>query len=641
MKNIKPLFLLLALAVGFQVSAQQGGIELKNIKEVNVKELDFSPIPFGNGIIYTSSKENRFLKCPSDNAGDYTDIKYAEKKADGSFDKPVSLSGDINGKYNDGCVSVFPGSSKMILTRNNLNGRNAVNEINLKLYTADLVGDKWVNVVELPFNSDDWNTCHPALSRDGNLLIFSSNRPGSTDNTMDLWYSKMEGGVWTIPANLGSSVNSSGNELFPYLDENNNLFFSSNRAGGNGGLDIWAASMNASGQWELIGNLGAPFSQPGDDVNFVSMNGGTEGYFASDRAHSDAQGADDIYVWKYMPEDVDVIIAVVDKQTNERLPNANVEMTPVSYTNMLDKIYGGGTGTASKSSFATDKNGEFKTTVRKGTKYSIVTTKTDYKSDKREVSADEIASKQPYIIPLERDKYYAKLIVEVYDEQTGARIPLANIKVLDKKTGKVITLTGDGNGEAFTQIDCDGQYEVTADKAPYYSNTVSAPGNFFLDCKDGEVRIRVPLKGPNIVILEPIFFDFDKYYIRKKDAQPTLDNLVEIMNRYPTLQVRLGGNTDARGTNRYNDRLATNRANSAKSYLIKKGIAKERITTDQYGETKPINNCTDEVFCPESDHQLNRRVDVMAERHQEPATDFKTRPVSEMQVESDRKDKKK
>lgn len=633
---MKPLFLLFALAVSFQLMGQQG-IELKNIKEVNVKELDFSPIPFGNGIIYTSSKSNRFLQCPSDNAGDYTDIKYAEKKADGTFGKPVPLAGDINGKYNDGSVAVFPGNNKIIFTRNNLNGRNAAEIIDLKLYTAELSGDKWGNVTELPFNSDDWSTCHPALSRDGSLLIFSSNAAGSVENSMDLWWAKLDNGVWTVPENLGTSVNSSGNELFPYLDENNNLFFSSNRAGGNGGLDIWAAKLNASNQWELVGNLGAPFSQPGDDVNFVSMNGGTEGYFASDRSHTDAQGADDIYVWKYAPETIDAIIAVVDKETNARLTGASVEMTPVSYENMLDRIYGG--SVASKNVLTTDKNGEVTVQVRKGAKYAIVTSKADYKMDKREVTADEIGAKKPYIIPLEKDKYFSKLIVEVYEDPSGNRIPLADIKIVDKKTGKVINLSGDGNGEAFTQIDCDGEYEITASKAPYYTNSVTLK-DFKLDCKDGEVRVRIPLKGPLIVMLEPIFFDFDKYYIRKKDAQPTLDNLVEIMNRYPTLQVRLGGNTDARGTNRYNDRLSTNRANSAKAYLIKKGIAKERIYTDQYGETKPINNCTDEVFCPETDHQLNRRVDVMAERHQESATDFKTRPVSEMKVESDRKDKK-
>ena len=111
------------------------------------------------------------------------------------------------------------------------------------------------------------------------------------------------------------------------------------------------------------------------------------------------------------------------------------------------------------------------------------------------------------------------------------------------------------------------------------------------------------------------------------------------MNKYPSLVIRLGGNTDSRGTNKYNDRLSANRANSAKSALIKKGISKERILTENFGELKPVNNCTDEVFCPETDHQLNRRVDVTAERHNEIGVEFRTRPVSEMKVESDRKDR--
>lgn len=636
MKNIRPLFLLFALVMSFQLVGQQG-VELKNIKEINTSQLDFSPVPFGNGVIFTSSKSNRFLQCPSDNPGDYTDLKYAEKNADGTYGKPVSLTGSVNGKYNDGAASVNPAGNKMIFTRNNLNGKNAADVIDLKLYSADLEGEKWGNVTELPFNSDDWSTCHPALSKDGSLLIFSSNRTGSTENSMDLYWSKLENGIWSIPTSLGANINTSANELFPYLDESNNLFFSSDRAGGSGGLDIWSAKMNAAGQWEMIGNLGAPFNQSGDDVNFVSMNGGTEGYLASDRGHQDAKGADDIYHWKYNPEIIDAIIVVVDNETQERLTGSSVEMTPTEYGNMLDKIYGG--TIVAKSSLTTDKNGSVAVQVRKGTKYSILTNKGDYKTDKREVSAEEITAKPEYIIPLEKDKYFSKLIVEVVEDPSGSPIPLADIKILDKTTGKVVTLTGDGGGMANTQIDCDHEYEITASKAPYYTNTVSLK-NFKIDCKDGEVRIKVPLKAPLMVMLEPVFFDFDKYYIRKRDAQPTLDNLVEIMNRYPSLQVRLGGNTDARGTNRYNDRLSTNRANSAKAYLVKKGIAAERIYTEQFGELKPINNCTDEVFCPETDHQLNRRVDVKAERHQESGIDFKSRPVSEMKVVSDRKDRK-
>lgn len=634
MKNIKPLFLLFALGLCLQLSAQQSGVELKNIKEINSKELDFSPVPYGNGVVFTSSKSNRFLKCPSNNKGDYTDLKYAEKKADGSFEKPVSLAGDVNGKYNDGAAAFNATGDKMVFTRNNLNGKNAAEIIDLKLYAADKVGDKWDNVTELPFNSDDWSTCHPALSKDGTLLIFASNRPGSTENSMDLYWAKLEAGVWSIPTNLGSNVNTKGNELFPYLDENNNLFFSSDRAGGSGGLDIWAAALNSSGNWELIGNLGAPFNQSGDDVNFVSMNGGTEGYLASDRGHSDAQGADDIYHWKYSPQIIDATIVVVDKETNEKLTGSVVELTPTEYGSMLDKIYGG--PIASKSNLTTDKMGAVKVQVRKGTKYSILTSKTDYKADKREVSADEITARPEYIIPLEKDKYFSKLIIQVVEDPSGVAIPLADIKILDKTTGKVVSLTGDGNGEAISQIDCDHVYEITASKAPFYSNTVSLK-DFKFDCKDGEVRLKVPLKGPLLVILEPVFFDFDKFNIRAKDAQPTLDQLVVTLNKYPSLQVRLSGNTDSRGTNNYNKKLGANRSRSAKEYLVKKGISAERIYTEDFGETKPVNNCTDEVVCPETDHQLNRRVDVKAERHQEGGIDFKTRPVSEMKVQSDRK----
>lgn len=638
MKNIKLSFLLFAFAVSFQLVAQQG-VELKNIKEVNGKELDFSPVPYRNGIIFTTSKSNRFLKCPSQNAGDYTDVKYSEKKADGTFSKPVPLAGNVNGKYNDGCAAFNQAGDKMIFSRNNMSGKNDSNIIDLKLYSADLVGDKWTNVTELPFNSDDWSTCHPALSKDGSLLVFASNRPGSTENSMDLWSSKLENGVWSVPANLGAAVNTGSNELFPYLDENNNLFFSSNRPGGAGGLDIWAAAMNANGDWELIGNLGAPFNQGGDDVNFVSLNGGTEGYFASNRTNNDAQGMDDIYHWTYSPPIVPATIVVVDKETQERLTNSSVELTPVEFGIMLDRIYGGGPIAAKANTMMTDRNGAVTLQVRKGSKYAIVTSKENYKTDKREVAATEITAKPEYIIPLEKSVCYVKLIVEVVEDPSGKPIALADIKIVDRTTGKTINLTSDASGLAYlAQIDCDHEYEITGNKDNYSPNTIPLK-EIKSKMLNGEVRVKVPLKAP--VMLEPIFFDFDEYYIREKDAVPTMDNLVSILNRYPSLEIRLSGNTDSRGTNKYNDKLGRNRANSAKNYLIKKGIKAERLYTEDFGETKPINNCTDDVVCPETDHQLNRRVDVTAERHSEPGVTFRTRPVSEMNVESDRKDKKK
>ncbi len=632
MKNIKPLLLLFCLAITGQVLAQ--GVEINNIKAINTDRLDFNPVPYNNGLIFTSSKANRFLQCPSDNPGDYTDLFYAEKKDDGTFSEPRKLKGGVNGKYNDGAATFNAMGDKMIFSRNNLLGKNDQNIIDLKLYSADFVGNEWTNVTELPFNSDDWSTCHPTLSKDGTLLIFSSNRPGAIDGSMDLYSARLENGVWSIPENLGPGVNTGGTEIFPYLDEFNNLFFSSDGLGGSGGLDIFAARMDENGVWQLIGNLGAPFNQSGDDVNFVSLKGGTEGYLAGTRSGNDAKGLDDIYHWTYEPEMMDAIIVVVDKTTNERLSDAKVDIAMTGFGNMLEAVYGGGPDMPM--SLMTDHNGAVTLKVTKGSSYAITAQKDGYKIETREASTETLTAQPEYIIPLEKDKFIANLRVLVVEDPSQAPIPLANVVVLDKTTGQPVNLTTGSDGSTNTQIDCDHEYVISASKDPYYDNSINLT-DFIVDCKNGSVEVIVPLKSPLIVILEPIFFDFDRFYIRKRDAAPTLDSLALILNRYPSLQIKLGAHCDARGATNYNDRLAKNRVNSAKSYLVKKGIATERISTESFGERNPVNDCVDNVYCPESDHQLNRRVDVTAERHKEGGIDFRTRPVDEMNVVSDRK----
>ncbi len=653
MKKFKPLILLLSLAFLGSLTAQN--VEFQNLKVINSEELDFSPMPFGNGIIFTSSKSDRFLSCPSYGDKDsYVDLYYAEKNQDGTWKEPVVLKGKINGKYNDGVPAFSPNGDKMIFTRNNLNGKNAEDIIHLKLYTGDFEDENWVNTTTaLPFNSEDWSTAHPALSSDGQLLIFASNRPGSTLNmqgkpSMDLWGSRLENGVWSIPFNLGPSVNTGKNELFPTLDaESGTLFFSSNGHPGEGGLDLFAAEDSGGDEWNLLGNIGEPFNTSSDDMHFIPLNGATEGYIASDRSHSDAKGGDDIYFWNRNVVYKDAIIQVVDAQTNVPLPDADVSIDPgdfknesiIKYGPVLDRIYGGlgeGELAIEPLQLKTDKDGRVKLRVMSPAAFAITASKAEYKTETRNPTDEELTEEEVYVIPLDKDKYFAKLIVKVVEDPSGDPIPLANINIVNKRTGAVVPLVGDSNGEATTQIDCDDEYEIAASKDPYYDNKVTLE-NYKIDCQDGEVTVIVPLKSPRIVVLEPVFFDFDKFYIRKKDAQPTLDALVSIMEKHPSLYIQLEGNTDSRGSHRYNVRLSTNRANSARKYLIKQGVEEERLSTDWFGEEKLANNCADNIICPEEDHQINRRVDVVAVRHQESGVKFVTRPVEEMEVESDRK----
>ncbi|HHM21517.1 MAG TPA: hypothetical protein ENJ20_05790 [Bacteroidetes bacterium] len=653
MKNMKPLLLLLSLALCGTVFSQN--VEIRNLSEVNSEELDFSPMPFGNGIMFTSSKSDRFFTCPVyDSQDSYVDLYYAEKNPDGTWKEPVVLKGKVNGKYHDGVPAFLPSGDRMVFTRNNLNGKNAQNVIDLKLYTGDFQNQTWVNATNpLPFNSDDWSTAHPALSSDGSLLIFSSNRPGSTlgidgKPSMDLWGSRLENGVWSIPFNLGPSVNTGKNELFPVLNENGALFFSSNGHPGEGGLDIFAALPGNGDEWELVGNIGTPFNTSSDDMSFVALNNGTEGYLASDRGASDAKGRDDIYEWSRTSGFQDAIIQVVDKQTGAPLPNADISIDPgqlrnesmMKYGPTLEKIFGGGDPemmVVKPLKLKTDEEGKVKLRILSPATFAIVASKTEYKQESRNPTDADLTAEPVYVIPLEKEKYFAKLIVKVVEDPSGNPISLPDITIVNKRTGKVVfSEKGDNNGQATTQIDCDDDYEVKAGRDPYYDNSVTL-SDYMVDCRNGEVTVVVPLKSPRIVLLEPVFFDFDRYYIRSRDAKPTLDSLATIMKMYPTLYIQLDGNTDSRGTNQYNLNLSRNRAKSAMKYLIRKGVEAERLSTEWFGETKLANNCSDNVVCPEEDHQINRRVDVVAVRHQEPGVKFVTRPLSEIHVVSDRK----
>jgi Tol biopolymer transport system component len=639
MKNIRPLLILLSLAISAQIFAQ--GVELTNLKTVNTERLDFNPVPFGNGIIFTSSKSDRFLRCPSDNPGDYTDIFYAERNADGSYSAPVKLKGSINGKYNDGVATFNPTGDKMIFTRNNTKGKNTQNVIDLKLYSADLTGGDWVNVTELPFNSDDFSTCHPTLSADGKTLVFASNRQHpDAQGGMDLYASYLVNGNWSDPVNLGPSVNSKGNELFPNFDKKDNLFFSSNGHPGEGGLDIFAAKRDNGNSWKMLGNIGTQFNTASDEVSFLpTSDSGDQGFIsAADRAGG--SGYDDMFAWKRKSPMMDAIIVVIDEDTGEKIGNANVAVEPINkglafdskYGNVLDQIFGIGKSPVATSplNLLTNLQGSSTFQVYSGGEYQIRVTKEGFQPALRNPNTQQLTADGEYIIPIRRNK--GRINVTVLDDATANPIPGAMVTILDKTTGKTITLNANSLGAIETDLECSHVYEIKAARDNYFEESITL-NNFMNECASGRLSRVIRLKAPLVVYLDPVFFDFDKYNIRK-DARTTLDGIFEILNKYPSLKIHLGAHCDARGTTTYNDKLSVRRAKSAKTYLLGKGIKSDRVSTEAFGERKPANDCTDNVFCDENQHQLNRRVDVYPTEHQEIRIEFKSRDPKSITIET-------
>ena len=158
-------------------------------------------------------------------------------------------------------TSISANGSIMYFSRNNSKRKAKKKILDLKVYQSILVDGKWEHAMELSaINGDDFASCHPSVSTNGKLLYFASNRPGGFGG-MDIYVSENVDGKWQAPKNLGPMVNSSGNEVFPFIDKNGKLFFASNGHKGFGGLDIFYAEKNNTSEgpaWNIRKNMGTP-----------------------------------------------------------------------------------------------------------------------------------------------------------------------------------------------------------------------------------------------------------------------------------------------------------------------------------------------------------------------------------------------
>ncbi|MGI9550913.1 MAG: OmpA family protein [Aurantibacter sp.] len=287
------------------------------VKEVptNSPEADFAPSYFMDGFVFASARERPAIikKKFSWNQKPYLDLYYTEVK-EGSFADPVGLSNKVNSKFHEGPVTTYDDGRKMIFTRNNFlkgTGKSEDGVIKLKLYSAEISPEQeWANITELPFNSDEYSVGHPSVTPDGKTLYFVSDRPGGHGGT-DLWVSTFDT-AWSEPTNLGGDINSEGDEMFPFISQNNLLYFASNGYGGLGGLDIYKTLVKTDEAPGVI-NMGYPVNTTNDDFALVVDTMGKNGYFSSNR--EGGTGDDDVYSMVLNSVIIDAYL--VDKATGE------------------------------------------------------------------------------------------------------------------------------------------------------------------------------------------------------------------------------------------------------------------------------------------------------------------------------------
>ncbi|MEZ0539291.1 OmpA family protein [Fibrella arboris] len=532
---------------------------------------------------------------------------------------PVSesdqFSQSLNSKYHEGPATFSNDGSRVIFTRNNYNnGQSATSKdgVNkLKLYTAKQVNGVWGDIEEMPFNSDEYSTGHPSLSRDNQLLYFASDMPGGLGGT-DIYVSKWEGTRWSAPINLGADVNSKGNELFPYVDEKGNLYFSSDGLPGLGDLDMFFAELGLDGKTaKNVRNLGEPLNSAKDDFGIVTDADRKSGYFSSNRKNGGAD--DDIY--RFSREGSlypcrQLTVNIFDEVTKNPLANTKV-------------VLQGGEPGNDRKELQTDANGDIKICVDAESELTLTATHDGYIETKvgfathnmqdDQPSRLEVALSHPTLLPAEPVKLVttAEAPIGTVVKQQGRVLtqkdnaPVSGVKISleDQCNGGSQQMVSDGNGlYSFTTVlGCEYKLEATHKNMACLGVIIAADGT-------GTPNLTMLSEG-DILRIDNILYDLGKSKIRP-DAAKELDRVVYMLNRYPGMRIEMRSHTDSRATTTYNKTLSTNRAKAAVAYMATKGIAKSRMEATGYGESELLNKCADGIGCSEEEHQLNRRTEI-------------------------------
>lgn len=321
-------------------------IELINL-DINSEFSDFGTTEYENSIVFASARgggrKYRWNEEP------YLDLYSAERNENGSFGEVKSIEGDVNTKYHESSAVFSPNGKYMFFTRNNyyrLKYKEDDSGINrLQLYRATKGGDgTWGEIHKVHFNSEDYSVAHPTLNVTGTKLYFASDMPGTLGQSDIFVVDVNDDGTLGEPENLGSSINTEGQESFPFMNTSGDLFFSSTGFPGLGGLDVFKSEgldqkvTKGSNRNFPIENLGKPVNSEGDDFGYYENLVTKRVYFSSNR--EGGKGSDDIYTFE-VPECAQVVEGTVqDKNTEELIPGATVILFDEKGKELERKIVG-------------------------------------------------------------------------------------------------------------------------------------------------------------------------------------------------------------------------------------------------------------------------------------------------------------
>lgn len=449
----------------------------------------------------------------------------------------------------------------------------------LRIYTAEGgSGDKLSNplISGQEFNDQGYHVGPVSSDATGKSLYVTRTYPGKDaeisredarkyrTQKLELYiYQKDDNGNWTeIPFAYNNVKEYSVGHASLSPDEKT-LYFASDMPGGHGGTDIWYSERQSDGTWGIPQNAGTSINTDKDELFPGIAPDGTM-YFSSDGLPG--MGGLDIFSSKGSKDQW-------EKAQNSKYP---INSAGDDFAFIATEITDRGMSGYLSSNRINGKGGD--------DIYSFVYIK-------------------PKIVLALKGVVYNKATKEILPEAT-VTLYSAGREIVGKQSSK-------DDGTFFFELDIDSDYKVLGQKAGYYSDStaVSTKGILKSDTLVASLYLDPLFKVGKTFELENIHYDFDKHNIRK-DAAEILDELVRIMRDNPTLKIELSSHTDSRGSDSYNMALSQRRAQSAVDYLVSRGIARDRMVAQGYGESRLLNRCSNGVACSIDEHQANRRTEV-------------------------------
>ncbi len=693
---------------------------ISEAEELNTAESEFGVCYTGTSILFTSSDgDGREIDDQTGRAV-YRLKQYSPETGVKDF------SIDQSSFLHEGPAEYASDQPLLFVTRNSeiknpLRALRKNKKIKLSLYSAKA---EYEELTSLPFNDKSFSNCHPSYWEERNLLIFASDRPGGYGG-MDLYMVEKQGDSWGVPTNLGSRINSTANEVFPFIHSSGFLSFSSDR-NATSGLDIYVSYLQDGNRWCNPQVLDGDFQSDADDFSLVFADDMQSGYMSSSRAGG--TGSDDIYhvssldgdpllslkmsedvadAKMDLDEDVEVItenktsdvredeiavelespavnvseesprdpvpskptretgdtevmvdksndkryqrqISVIDQATGKALEAVRIyaieldqesgfinkdiyetRFIPTQSGELLMKITKRiGTGRTDDLYTLSDAQGRFNLASDEAKRYVTVFYKQGYEPVESVMSLGDFTG--AVTIPMVPEKCVSSEAL-VKDARTGSSITSARIVIDDACRSVPKDYLTDNLGYAAVCITDNCDKDVFVEAAGYE--------RYYFRIREGEswpvnnvFRLNpLPRSSSNsttstgtsstptgtssisagtVIVLEDIYYELNKARILPNAAKE-LNVLADLMIQYDRLRVELRSHTDSRGRAEYNQSLSRQRAESAKAYLMRRGVEAERISTRGFGESQLRNHCADGVNCSDSEHRYNRRTEVV------------------------------